>query len=167
MQNIEVKARLQDRGRIEAVLEAMGARPQWTRRQCDTFFVVQHGWLKLREAEGAPAELIVYQRSTADARPRPSDYAVVELGDGETWKRILGRVLGVHKVVRKERTLWLWRHSRVHLDRVEGLGDFIEIETVVDGISAAEAEDEALDLVARLGIEPEQFVAVPYCEIVP
>ncbi len=59
----------------------MDARLEWTRRQVDTFFAVTDGWLKLREMDGAPAELISYRRPTDDAGPRPSEYDVVRLED--------------------------------------------------------------------------------------
>lgn len=167
MQNIEVKARLHDRAKAERRLEALGARRLWSRRQKDTFFAVPMGWLKLREAEERPSELISYLRSTESAGPRASDYDVIVVKDPPTWKRLLGRVLPVDKVVEKERTLWIYEQTRIHLDRVDGLGEFLELETVVESLdpSAARAENERV--VRALALDPADFLAMPYRDLIP
>jgi len=165
VQNIEIKTPLADRANVEARLEALGARKMWTRRQTDTFFGVAAGWLKLRETEGRPPEIISYERSTLSAAPRPSQYDVILVTDAQAWKRLLGRVLPIEAVVAKERTLWIYEHTRVHLDRVEGLGDFLELETVVEGIPLADAHDETARVVSALGLDRSKFIAVPYKEL--
>ncbi|MBI4600408.1 MAG: class IV adenylate cyclase [Planctomycetes bacterium] len=166
MLNIEIKARLRDRGNVEARLEALGARRMWTLRQKDTFFAVPSGWLKIREAEGRPPEVISYRRATSHAGPRASDFDVILVEDAAAWKRLLGRVVPADKVVAKERTLWIYEHTRIHLDRVEGLGDFLELETVVDGITSDQARAETSRLVETLGIKPADLVAAPYRDLV-
>lgn len=167
MQNIEVKTPLRDRAKAEARLEALGARRVWTRKQADTFFGVPRSvaWLKLREAEGRPPELISYERSTGHSGPRPSDYDVIILKDAATWKRLLARVLPIEVVVRKERTLWIYEHTRIHLDRVEELGEFLELETVVDDIRIAEAREENERVVNALALDPSEFVPLPYRDL--
>ena len=166
MQNIEIKTALEDRPFVEDTLEMNGATREWERLQIDTFFDVPEGWLKLREAEEEAAELISYRRPTDDAGPRASDYDVVQVEDTSAWKRLLGRVLPGRGVVEKRRTLWLFRHTRVHLDRVSKLGDFLELETVVLGISLQEAREEADDMIQMLALEPSKFLSVPYLELI-
>lgn len=167
MQNIEIKTPLRDREKAERRLQALGARQMWTRPQVDTFFrvVSPSGWLKLRESEGRPPELISYERSTGSAAPRPSDYDVIVIKGPEAWKRLLGRVLPVEAVVEKERTLWIYEHTRVHLDRVRGLGEFLELETVVDDIPLEEARAETARLVETLALDPEEFISRPYKDL--
>ena len=165
MQNIEVKARLLDRAKVEKRLQALGARSLWTRRQLDTFYVTSRNWLKLREAEGRPPELISYSRATGGSGPRASDYDVEILKDVASWRRLLERVLPVEVIVEKERTLWIYQHTRVHLDRVEGLGEFIELETVVDGIGLEDARDEAARVAETLRIDPAEQITVPYKDL--
>jgi predicted adenylyl cyclase CyaB len=165
MLNIEIKARLHDRRNVETRLEALGARRLWTHRQQDTFFAVPTGWLKLREVEGRPAEVISYRRPTSHAGPRASDFDVILVEDGAAWMRLLARVLAVDKVVAKERTLWIYEHTRIHLDRVDSLGEFLELETVVEEITQEAARAETQRLVATLGIQERDLVAVPYRDL--
>jgi predicted adenylyl cyclase CyaB len=78
---------------------------------------------------------------------------------------VLSRSLGVRGVVEKVRRLYLWRHTRIHLDEVIGLGSFMELETVVLGISREEAEVEAREMIAILGLDPARFLDRPYLEL--
>ncbi len=169
MKNIEIKTPLDDRSRVERALESMDARIEWVREQRDTFFHTPTvGWLKLREEKATDierAELISYRRPTDETGPRTSDYDLAPIDDPAAWKRLLERVLPIRGVVAKERTLWLWRHTRIHLDRVEGLGDFLELETVVAGISPGEALAESREAIERLALDADRFVAVPYLEL--
>ena len=165
MQNIEIKAVLRDRSKVESRLSALGARRLWTHRQRDTFFDVPSGWLKIREVEGKPPEVISYVRSTTSGAPRASNYDVLLVEEAEPWKRLLGRVLSAGGAVEKERTLWIYEHTRVHLDSVGGLGEFIELETVVDGITQRQAAEETQRVVAALGVESKDLISVPYKEL--
>lgn len=162
MQNIEIKCPLPERARVERRLREMGAEPRWTRRQRDTFFAVPEGWLKLREAEGVLPELIAYRRSTDTDGPRPSDYVRARLEDAELWKELLAVVLPRETVVEKERTLWRAGRTRVHLDRVRGLGEFLELETAADEVGEREARRECDELIAALELDRASFLAVPY-----
>ena len=141
----------------------------WVRSQRDTFFVVPDqqvgaNWLKLREVNGRRAELISYRRSS-DAAPRVSDYDVVTVEDPTTWKRLLTRALGEDRVVEKERTLWLYENTRIHLDRVNGLGDYVELETVIQRQSEEEARVETRRLMEVLHIEEPSCIVRPYRDL--
>lgn len=165
MQNIEIKAKLKDRANVEHRLRALDAKCLWTHRQRDTFFKVPRGWLKLRESDGRPPELIAYERSTELAGPRSSFYEVLPLKDPEAWKRLLARVLPIDRVVEKERTLWIYQHTRIHLDRVDRLGEFLELETVVESIPDREAHAETQRLLEILGIDRADLIPVPYKDL--
>ncbi len=162
--NIELKVQLVDRAAVETALSTLGANCEWTRKQRDTFYDVPTGWLKLREAEDAPPELMSYHRA-AETDPRPSDYEVRTLDDANAWHRLLAHVLPVRGVVAKERTLWLWRHTRVHLDQVENLGSHLELETVLDGIDEKQGFDENAHVIEALGIARAPRLSVPYLEL--
>jgi adenylate cyclase class IV len=150
--NIEIKARI---GSVEAVLpraqEVAGGGPELI-AQDDTFFTVPHGRLKLREFADGSAELIHYHRPDhGDARA--SDYVRVPVPDAAALREALARACGLAGRVRKQRWLLLTGATRIHLDRVEGLGDFMELEVVLaddqtdaDGTAVAEALMQALGL---------------------
>jgi adenylate cyclase len=156
---------LPDRAAVEARLRHLGARHEWTRRQRDAFFPVPTGWLKLRETDGARAQLISYVRSTDDAGPRRSEYDVVRFDDAIAMNGVLTRALGAEIVVTKERALWWLDHTRVHLDRVDGLGEFLELETVVEGITPEEADVEARRIAEALALDPADYLPVPYRDL--
>ncbi|MBW2245561.1 MAG: CYTH domain-containing protein [Deltaproteobacteria bacterium] len=82
----------------------------------------------------------------------------------EETRRLFSALLGVHKVVRKEREIALVGNVRIHLDRVEGLGTFLELEAVFDASPEAEAEErKKVDrLMEQLGIRPEDLIDTSY-----
>lgn len=162
MRNLEVKVPLDDRADMEARVRALGAAETWVRRQRDTFFAAPLGYLKLREADGALPELIAYRRAGG-----VSNYDVAPLDDAARWHRLLGRALAVEAVVAKERTLWMYEHTRIHLDRVAGLGDFLELETVVEGLSEDEAQREHDHVIELLALPRDRFIDVPYRALLP
>lgn len=96
--------------------------------QIDSYFNLPEGRLKLRQSEPGGDELIFYRRPDV-VNAKESDYSIVEAHSGLL--TLLSDALGVKTVVRKTRSVWLWDGVRIHLDRVEGLGDFIEFEAVL------------------------------------
>lgn len=165
MRNIEIKCVLSDRRAVEARLAELGAEEVWVARQRDTFYTVPRGWLKLREHEGGEAELIAYARATDTSGPRASDFERAVIDDVQLWKRLLAKALPVDIVVQKERTLWMYRHTRVHLDRVEDLGDYLELETLVGEIEEDEARAENEAVIEALALDRDSFLAVPYRDL--
>lgn len=150
--NIEIKARVADLAALRARAVALvGCEPELI-EQDDSFFAVPHGRLKLRQFVDGSAELIHYHRAdTVDAKA--SDYVRVAAPDAEGLRLALTRALGSLGRVRKQRWLLLHGATRIHLDRVEGLGDFMELEVVLrdgqsdaDGVATAEALMHALEL---------------------
>ena len=164
MQNIEIKAPLGDRAALARRAEALGASRRGELRQVDTFFHVPRGYLKIREIEGEGGELIAYTRDPGSA-PRASDYVVARVSESRAICEALTRSLGVRGQVTKVRTLYLWKHTRIHLDEVVGLGSFLELETVMDGIDRDEAEAEARSLIRALDLDSGTFLDVPYLEL--
>jgi adenylate cyclase class 2 len=168
MRNHELKARCSDLAAAEAAAAGLGGWDAGTLIQRDTYFHVPHGRLKLREItpHGGPAtaELIQYHRPD-QVEARVSDYVIVPISDAEAMGAALTRALGVRAVVVKARRLYLWRHTRIHLDTVEELGAFIELETVLTDESDAEAQAELARAAAALDIRDEDRVAASYVDL--
>jgi adenylate cyclase, class 2 len=164
MQNIEIKARCTDLDAIRRRLAQLGIPLARRMRQVDTYFIVPHGRLKLREIDGGETQLIQYHRPDAtDARA--SDYVIAPVPELASLTEALARALGVRAVVDKQRELYLWRHTRIHLDEVAGLGSFLELETVVTDQTQEEAERECREVQAALGIREEDLVAESYADL--
>src|ERR671918_1945879 len=150
MRNIELKARDPQPGRTLELALAAGAEDQGELAQRDTYFARARGRLELREEAGA-AELIQYRRADMpDARE--SRYRRVPAADAPALREALDAALGTLVVVEKRRRLLLHENVRIHIDEVEGLGSFLELETV-----AAEHSDLSVehDKVGRLRAELE------------
>lgn len=164
MRNIELKARLRDRGRALAVCEVLGAAAQGDIHQVDTYFPVPQGRLKLREATPGRTELVHYHRPDVEG-PKGCDYTLESVQP--SIKALLRDALGLLAIVDKVRTLYLWENVRIHLDHVERLGDFIEFEAVLDDTHDDDDGHVKLQhLIAAFGIRDEDHLAVSYLDLV-
>jgi len=164
--NLEIKAVDPDpQATLDAALQ-LGADDRGVIHQRDTYFHAVTGRLKLREAPPQPAELIAYARAEL-AGPKVSLYRVVAVADHLALIDALTDALGVRCVVEKARRLLLWRNVRIHLDRVTGLGHFVELEAVAASPGGLEAErDRVEQLCATLGIARDRLVARGYADLV-
>jgi predicted adenylyl cyclase CyaB len=163
--NVEIKARLRDAAGVRQRAEELAGGPPEVIPQTDTFFQASHGRLKLREFADGSGELIHYERPDA-AGPKESRYTIVHVEHADPLRRALTDALGVRCVVRKTRTLLMAGPTRIHLDQVEGLGAFLELEVVLrPEQEAADGERIAGDLMRRLGIEAEDLVAGAYADL--
>jgi len=163
--NVEIKARADDPVAIRRRAEALADAPGQRLTQEDVFFRTAHGRLKLRILSPAQAELIYYERCDAPG-PKRSDYRVSPVGDPAALRAVLSAALGVRGIVRKRRTLLCAGQTRIHLDEVEGLGDFVELEVALrPGQEPAEGESIARNVMARLGIPPAALVAGAYLDL--
>ena len=167
--NIEIKARI---GSVDALLPracALAGSQAELIQQDDTFFHVAHGRLKLREFADGSAELIHYQRPDSKAA-KASDYVRVAVADGAALRQALARGCGLLGRVRKTRWLLVVSDgdfsTRIHLDRVEGLGDFMELEVVLqEDQSDAQGTAVAEALMRRLELDRESRLAGSYFDL--
>jgi len=164
--NIEIKATLRDRAAAMAQAARLSDAGPETIVQEDFFFACEGARLKLRVFEPGRGELIRYQRENI-ASARCSRYQIARTADPDVLLDILTHTLGRIGVVRKTRILYLIGQTRVHIDQVEGLGDFLELEVVLRSEqSEADGQQIAERLLARLGIDNSQLVAEAYVDLV-
>jgi adenylate cyclase class IV len=165
--NIEIKARIEN---VEAVLpqaRALADGDALAIEQDDSFYRVPHGRLKLRRFADGSAELIHYERDdSVDAKA--SDYVRVPVAEPAALHEALQRGCGLQGRVRKQRQLLMVGQTRIHLDRVAELGDFIELEVVLqDGQSDADGMQVAERLMTALGLASAQRIAGAYLDLLP
>jgi len=164
MQNLEAKFRLDDLERARRQAEAIGYRYSATLAQRDTFFRVAQGKLKLRE-EQSGAWLIFYGRDDSGGL-KLSSYDIVPIAEPEKTRAMLARALGTLATVNKQRILMMREHIRLHLDRVEGLGEFGEIEAVLSEAADLARSQPMVDaLLDALGVARADLIDVSYFEL--
>src|SRR3954471_5026477 len=164
--NVELKARDPHPERSLERARALGAEDRGERRQRDTYFAAARGRLTLREQEPGEAELIAYERADA-ARARESRYRIAPVSeDADAVREALDAALSTTVVVAKRRHLLLYDGVRIHLDRVEGLGDFVELEGVAGEGSDLAREGEVVEsLRADLEIADDAIEATGYADL--
>ena len=163
--NIEIKARVRDFDKIRSRAEALSDTPVEIIPQEDVFFTTPQGRLKLRILASDRGQLIYYTRPDQEG-PKRSDYHISLTSDPENLRRVLELAYGVRGVVRKTRYLYLVGQTRVHLDEVQGLGQFMELEVVMqDGQSDAEGHAIAQDLMSALGVETSDLLEGAYMDL--
>lgn len=164
MRNLEAKFKLFDLDRARKKAEAFGCRFTAAFHQRDTFFKAQRGKLKLREEDGG-AWLIHYGREDS-AGLKLSSYEIIPVAEPDKMRAILSEAMGVLATVRKHRTLLQRENLRLHLDSVDGLGDFGEIEAVVGERENPEAYRPVVDqLLDALEVRRTNLIGASYFEI--
>ncbi|CUJ08349.1 class IV adenylate cyclase [Achromobacter sp. 2789STDY5608621] len=163
--NVEIKARVASLAALEPLAAALSGKAPVAIAQDDTFFACPDGRLKLRVFADGKGELIFYRRADA-AGPKESFYVISPTASPDTLRDALGLAYGVIGRVRKQRLLFMAGRTRIHLDRVEGLGAFLELEVVLrDGESVEDGMAEAHELLASLQIAPEQLLSGAYLDL--
>lgn len=163
--NVEIKARLADRRAVEKRVAGLADFGPEDIRQQDVFFHTGRGRLKLRFLSARRGELIYYER--ADGRgPKLSSYVRVETNRPAEMEAALSQAFGVRGIVRKRRRVYLAGNTRIHLDEVENLGQFLELEVVLSGRqSPRQGRRIAERLMNRLGIKKKDLISCAYLDL--
>jgi predicted adenylyl cyclase CyaB len=162
--NVEIKARLTDPAAVHAAALEVATEPPAELHQHDVFYRVDCGRLKLRRFPDGPAELIRYQRPDASG-PKTSDYDIYHTDEGQKLHDLLAASLGIRGEVIKVRTLIMAGRTRIHLDEVEGLGSYLELEVVLkENEDQAAGQVEAEALMEKLGVGPDDLVTGAYVD---
>jgi len=163
--NIEIKFRVDDLESVERKAAQIADHGPELLVQEDIFFDVNTGRLKLRKFADGSAELIAYYRTDTDSI-RESHWHSYSTQDPDSLLSALSLTAGQGITISKRRTLYLIGQTRIHLDRVEELGDFVELEVVLtDNDSQQHGLEIASDLVQRLGLFDAEKVAVAYADL--
>ena len=126
---IEVKAKVGDMEELRKRVEKISDGPGEEIGQEDVFFYSNRGRMKLRILAADQGELIYYARDDKSG-PRVSNYTIYETANPAGLREVVGQAAGVRGIVRKRRWLYWLGKTRIHLDQVNGLGSFLELEVV-------------------------------------
>jgi predicted adenylyl cyclase CyaB len=163
--NIEIKARLENLDSLVFKVAALADEGPMEILQDDTFFHCRSGRLKLRALSNGEGQLIFYRRPD-QAGPKESCYTISPTSTPDSLRETLSFAYGEAGRVRKHRTLFMIGKTRVHLDRVERLGHFLELEVVLSDDETVESGIlVARKLMAEFGIEPAQLIEGAYIDL--
>ncbi len=164
--NVEIKAVVRDWNRTSQAATALSDSPVETLEQQDTFFACSHGRLKLRQFSARRGELIAYRRQNVSG-PKSSRYLITKTNEPTSLCAVLAESLGVIGTVKKQRHLYLHGQTRIHLDQVDSLGTFLELEVVMrPDQPVAEGEHIARALMKKLEVKQADLIADAYLDLI-
>ncbi len=164
--NIEIKASCTDLEKIRNILNTRKARFVGIDHQIDTYFNVNHGRLKLREGNIENA-LIHYNRPNQSG-PKKSEVLLYKSAPHSSLKKTLTAALGVLTIIDKRRSIYFMDNVKFHLDEVENLGTFLEIEAIdTDGSKEEKQLKEQCEYYIQLfEIKKEDLVETSYSDLI-
>jgi predicted adenylyl cyclase CyaB len=126
--NVEIKAKCSDQEKVREILKSHNADFKGVDHQIDTYFKVPTGRLKLREGT-IENYLIFYEREDTEG-PKQSNVNLYKTEPNSSLKEILTKSLGILAIVDKQREMYFIDNVKFHLDNVQSLGTFMEIEAI-------------------------------------
>ena len=126
--NLELKIKCDFFNEVKNCLEEINADYTGELNQKDIYFRVENRLLKLR-IENGEQSLIKYTRDET-GKDRWSDFQVIKLPDRNA-EDFFEDLFDIETVVEKKRLVYIYDNTRIHLDKVKGLGEFLELETLV------------------------------------
>lgn len=163
--NVEIKASIESLESLIPRAAALSQEGPIELHQDDTFFRCETGRMKLRRFPEGVGELIFYQRLDQHG-PKESFYVRTPTTDPDGLCEALTLAYGQVGRVQKHRTLFLSGRTRIHLDRVTGLGHFLELEVVLaDEDTIEDGIAEARELMDRLGVTADQLIEGAYLDL--
>ena len=163
--NVEIKARVKNPARLHRLVRKCSETPGEVILQEDIFFRTARGRLKLRTFPAGHSELIYYERQNTPG-PKRSKYLISRCSDPASMRILLATALGIRGIVRNRRLLYRIDNTRIHVDDVEGLGPFVEVEVVLkERQSVADGEVVANEIMTKLGIPKADLVEEAYIDL--
>lgn len=164
--NVEIKARCSNPGKIRELLFEEDARFIGVDLQTDTYFQTVNGRLKLREGN-IENSLIYYERPDQPGM-KQSNFTLVKIEDAKGLKSVLTSSLGIKTIVHKSREIYYIDNVKFHIDEVNGLGSFVEIEAgnMLADLSKAELEAQCAYYLELFGIESGSLIEYSYSDMI-
>ncbi len=163
--NIEIKARCEDLERVRAILESQGADFRGIDHQVDTYFRVPNGRLKLRE--GNIEQFLIHYEREDEQGPRQSNVTLFPVPPDSSLKDVLIKSLDILVVVDKQRGIYFIDNVKFHIDKVEQLGSFVEIEAIdmTGKIGRKRLMEQCQHYLKLLGVNETDLLAQSYSDL--
>jgi len=163
--SIEIKAKSNNHEKIREFLKSHSADFKGVDHQIDTYFKVNQGRLKLREGN-IENYLIYYERENKEG-PKQSDIILFQSAPGSSLKSILVNANGVLTIVDKKREIYFIGNVKFHIDTVQELGTFMEIEAIDDDDSIGKEKllEQCNEYLMLFGISESDLVSVSYSDL--
>lgn len=159
--NLELKIRLKNPGKVYKKITELNARSIGELDQTDIYYKNEKYRIKLR-LENENQTLIKYLRNEGEGE-RWSDFEIIKLEQNDA-RKYLSDILQEEIVVEKKRKLFLYDNTRIHIDQVKGLGDFLELETLlINGKKEASARFNKIK--SLLSIREEKEIRKSYRDL--
>ena len=163
--NIEFKARCSDPKKVRQILENESADYKGKDHQIDVYFNSPNGRLKLRK--GKIENYLIYYDRADKKGPKQSNVYLFKTQQRTALESLLTKSLGVKAVVDKQREIYLIGNVKVHIDKVKGLGSFVEVEAMdyKEIIGKSELKKQCHYYLAKFGIAKKDLVSVSYSDL--
>ena len=163
--NVEIKARCKNPGKVRDILNAEGADYKGLDKQTDTYFHCENGRLKLREGN-IENSLIFYKRKN-QAGPKVSEVTISKIATDHQIKDVLTKAYGVFIEVKKDREIYFIDNIKFHIDHLQDLGDFVEIEAIdsTGQLTKEALEEQCKQFLTLFDISPEDLITNSYSDL--
>lgn len=166
MINLEIKIRILNSEEIKKKVLEIKAKPMGILHQFDTYFIVGNSRLKLREEKNK--SYFVYYKRPDILDSKFSKYYILNIPIyfSRVAKKLFSFIFDVKVVIKKTRDLFLYKNTRIHLDKVDNLGEFIEIETVfIENDKEDDLKREHYFVIDFLGLKNLEKVKESYSDL--
>ena len=163
--NVEIKAKCKNPDKVRDILNAEGADYKGLDKQTDTYFHCENGRLKLREGN-IENSLIFYKRQN-QAGPKVSEVSISKIATDHQIKDVLTKAYGVFIEVKKDREIYFIDNIKFHIDHLQDLGDFVEIEAIdsTGQLTKEELEEQCKHFLTLFDINPEDLITNSYSDL--
>lgn len=160
--NFEIKCRIRNLSAIKEILVSDRKYKYSFEKQRDIYYKVKSGRLKLRIINEKISDLIYYNRKEQN-RERVSNFVISSTNNFKELNFIMTEQFEVMVIVNKKREIFVKDNIRIHLDTVNKLGKFLEIEIMFKDLKKAKKLMEELKDLLRLN--PKDFIKSSYSDL--
>jgi len=161
--NLEIKVPVEDFSKLIKIVKKRGGKKIYSSRQVDVYYKLKDGRLKVRNSSGEKS--VIFYKRVEDGSERWSNFKVIQVENPREWINFFDNFLERLVVVDKHRTLYHLFNTRIHFDKIKGLGNFVELETKVVN-NKIKAKIEFLVIMQLLDLNPENQILNSYSDMI-